>query len=126
MGTPLRCAVVLGLCAGLGLPAGAQSPRCTTDRLRVDGVAIAARFCAASEPGTANLSVTETFTAAGKTIAKTTSLAVVAGASTSRTIDDIDLGPLGAKHTLHMTLASSGGGVVHEHALALPGAIPVK
>ena len=116
-------AVAATLCSWAGLKSGVHS---TTDNFRVDDILVAARFCAPSGPPAANLSVTETFTAAGKTIAKTIPLGVVAGASTSRTIDDVDLGPLGSKHTLHMTLAYRDGEVVLEHALALPGAIPVK
>ena len=126
MGTFFRSAVALGLAAGLGLPASAQGERCSRDALTVDGTPVAARFCVPADAGAANVSVTETFTALGKTVTKTTPLAVVAGALTSRTIDDLDLGPLGLKRTLHMTLAYRAGAVELEHALALPGAIPIK
>jgi hypothetical protein len=126
MGTLFRSAVALSLVVGLGLPASAQGERCSRDALIVDGVPVAARFCIPAGAGAANLSVTETFTAKGKTIAKTTPLAVVAGALTSRTIDDVDLGPLGLQRTLHMTLAYRAGSVELEHALALPGATPIK
>jgi hypothetical protein len=126
MGTLFRSAVALGLAAGLGLPASAQGERCSQDKLSVDGTSVAARFCVPSGAAAPSVSVTETFTALGKTIEKTTPLAVVAGALTSRTIDDVDLSPIGPKHTLHMTLAYRAGLVQLEHALALPGAIPVK
>jgi len=126
MGTLFRSAVALGLAAGLGFPASAQGERCSHDALTVDGTPVAARFCVPTGAGAANVSVTETFTAKGRSIAKTTPLAVVAGALTSRTIDDIDLGPLGLKRALHMTLAYRAGAVELEHALALPGAIPIK
>jgi hypothetical protein len=126
MGSLFRSAVALGLAAGLGLPASAQGERCSHDALTIDGISVAARFCVPSGAGAANLSVTETFTAQGKTISRTTPLAVVAGALTSRTIDDIDLSPLGPKRALHMTLAYRAGSVELEHALALPGAIPIK
>ena len=126
MGTLFRSAVALGLAAGLGLPASAQNERCSRDTLVVDGLPIAARFCVPAGSGAPSVTVTETFTARGKTIDKTVPLAVVAGAQTSRTIDDIDLSPLGAKRALHMTLAYRAGSVELEHALALPGAVPVK
>jgi hypothetical protein len=126
MGTLFRSAVALGLAAGLGLPASAQGERCSRDALTIDGIPVAARFCVPADAGASNTSVTETFTAKGRTVAKTTPLAVVAGALTSRTIDDIDLAPLGLKRALHMTLAYRAGSVELEHALALPGAIPIK
>jgi hypothetical protein len=86
---------------------------------------VAASFCIPAEPA-ANVSVTETFTAQGKTIHQTTGLSIMARARTSRTIDDVDLEPIGLKASLHMTLAYRSGYVILEHALALPGAIPVK
>jgi hypothetical protein len=121
-----RFAAALGLAAGLGLPVAAQGERCTSDSLTVDGLAVAARFCIPAGAAAPSVSVTETFGAGGKIVAKTLSLAIVPDAITSRTIDDVDLTPLGAKHSLHMTLAYYRGAVHLEHALALPGAIPVK
>ena len=126
MGTLFRSAVVLGVIAGLGLPASAQGEHCTHDILGVDGITVGATFCVRAGGAVPNVSVTETFTARGKTLEKTTPLAVVTGARTSRTIDDVDLTPIGPKRSLHMTLAYRAGSVVLEHALALPGAIPVK
>jgi hypothetical protein len=126
MGTLFRSAVALGLAVGLGLPASAQGERCSRDALTVDGIRVAARFCVPGGAAAASLSVTETFTARGRTVSQTTPLAVVAGALTSRTIDDVDLAPLGLHRALHMTLAYRGGSVELEHALALPGAIPIK
>jgi hypothetical protein len=126
MGSLHRSAVALGLAAGLGLPASAQADRCTRDVLGIDTLAIAAVFCVPADAAAPSVVVTETFSARGKSIRKTVALAVVAGAQTSRTIDDVDLAPLGARHSLHMTLAYRAGVVVLEHALALPGAIPLK
>jgi hypothetical protein len=110
----------------LGLPADALGERCTNDTLNVDGVAIAARFCIPIDAGAPSVSVSETFAASGAMIRKTTLLPIVAGAGTSRTIDDIDLSPLRVRRGLHMTLAFHAGVVILEHALALPGAIPLK
>jgi hypothetical protein len=126
MGTLFRSTVALGLAAGLALPASGESERCTNDALRVDGTAVAARFCVPGGGGAPVVNITETFTVLGKSIGKTTALTVVAGAQTSRTIDDVDLSPIGPKRTLHMTLAYRSGTVELEHALALPGAVPVK
>jgi hypothetical protein len=126
MGPLLRWIVALGIAVGAGLPASAQGERCTRDELTIDGVTVTAKFCVPAGPAGASLAVTETFSAHGKTLNKTTPLAVVAGAVTSRTIDDVDLGPIGSKSSLHMTLAYRDGSVELEHALALPGAVPVK
>jgi hypothetical protein len=109
MGLVFRSALALGLAAVIGLPALAQGERCTRETLAVDGLAIGARFCVPAGAPAGSVVVSETFTALGKTITKTASLVVVAGAVTSRTLDDVDLTPVGL-----------------EHALALPGAIPVK
>jgi len=126
MGTLFRFAVALGLVAGLGLPASGEAERCTHDTLGIDGAAVVARFCIPAEAAAPSVNVTETFTAKGKTLAKTTPLAIVTGALTSRTIDDIDLSSIGIARSLHMTLAYRAGAVHLEHALALPGATPVK
>ncbi len=125
MGTFSRSVAALGLLAALYLTASAEPEHCTSDRLTVAGSAVAASFCIPAEPA-ASVSVTETFTALGKTIRQTTPLSIMAGARTSRTIDVVDLGPIGVKTSLHMTLAYGAGYVKLEHALALPGAIPVK
>ncbi len=126
MGTVVRAALGLALVASLAAPAGAQGERCTADALSIDGVALSARFCVPAGAGAPSVGVTETFTSAGKSFSHAVSLAIVAGAQVSRTIDDVDLAPLGLRRSLHMTLAFHGGGVMLEHALALPGAIPIK
>lgn len=127
MGRLSRYGVIgLGLVALLALPAQAQGERCTQATLAVDGAAVRAKFCVPSGAAAPSVNVSETFSVADKTIARTTSLPIVAGASVSRTIDDVDLTPLGVKRSLHMTLAYHGGTVELEHALALPGAIPLK
>lgn len=127
MGMRLRVVAALGLVAVLGLPASGQSEHCTSDRLSIDGITVTAGFCVPAQPAASvSVSVSETFTAHGKTVSKTTPLAVMSGARVSRMIDDVDLTALGVKSTLHMTLAYRAGSVELEHALALPGAIPVK
>jgi len=126
MGMLLRSAAALGLALGLGLPAAGQAERCSRDVFALDGVAVSARFCIPAGPAGANVNIGETFTSQGRNFSKTTPMTIVAGAQTSRTIDDVDLAPIGSKHTLHMTLAFHDGRVVLEHALALPGAIPIK
>jgi hypothetical protein len=109
-----------------GLPAGAQAERCTHQTLVVDGLRVLARFCIPTGAGAPSVLVSETFSARGTSFGKTVALTIVSGARTSRTLDDVDLAPLGAKHSLHLTLAFHGGSVELEHALALPGATPLK
>jgi hypothetical protein len=112
--------------AGLGLPASAQSERCTHQTLTVDGLRVTVGLCVPPGATTPSVVVRETFTAHNSSFVKTVVLPIVSGARTSRTIDDVDLAPLGSKRSLHMTLAFRGESVELEHALALPGATPLK
>ena len=68
---------------------------------------------------------TGSFTAAAGTVSHSTSFDLLPG-GVSRTVDDIPLDKLGSKRLLHVTLAFRDGVVLLEHALLLPGAIPVK
>lgn len=126
MASLFRSAVILGVAASLGAPASAQSARCSHDALSLDGLPLEARFCVPADAGAPTVTVTETFSARGGSVEKTVALTVVAGARISRTIDVVDLEPLGVAHSLHVTLAFRAGLVTLEHALALPGAIPLK
>lgn len=126
MGSAFRCALTLALVVRLTQPAAAQPERCTQEALRVDGAAVQAKFCVPAGAGPPSVSVSETFSAHEHSVARTITLPVVAGAAVSRTIDDVDLNPLGIKRSLHMTLTFRDGAVELEHALALPGATPIK
>ena len=121
----LRLALCLTLTLSLVRPAVAES-RCTRDVLRLNAAAVTAAFCIPAGGGPPSVAVVQTFVSGGRTLARTTTFPVVAGAAVSRTIDDVDLTPLGLRGTLHMTLVYRRGSVELEHALALPGAIPVK
>jgi hypothetical protein len=126
MASLFRSAVIFGLAVGFGTPVSAQSERCSRDVLTLDGIPVAARFCVPTDARAPSVTVTETFSARGNSVEKTVALTLVTGARISRTIDSIDLEPLGLTHSLHVTLAFHGGLVTLEHALALPGAIPLK
>jgi len=69
--------------------------------------------------------VTETIKGTS-TISHAATIQVLAGAVVSRGVDDIALAPLGLSSTLHLTLAYADGKVSVEHALLLPGAVPLK
>ncbi len=118
-----RTAAALVCAAVLGVPAGAQQERCTRNELSIDGSDVRAQFCVVAADAPV---ARESFTAHGRSIVKTIALVVVAGLRTSRAVDDVDLAPIGIARTLHITLAYRAGAVILEHALALPGAFPVK
>ncbi len=122
-----RAAAVLAGFIVCGERAAAQSdPRCSVYALPVDGGTVAARFCVPGEPPSASVAISESFAARGRSFTKLLALATVPGQRTTRAIDDVDLAPLAIARTLHLTLAYRAGRVTLEHALALPGAIPVK
>ncbi|HEY4439310.1 MAG TPA: hypothetical protein VGN14_02585 [Candidatus Elarobacter sp.] len=107
-------------------PAVAQpAPRCSTESFPVGGQAVAVSVCAGTPDGK-SVPVTESFKAAGGSFSHGTSVEVLPGAATSRTVDDVSLSPLGLNYTMHLTLAYAGGAARIEHALLLPGAIPLK
>ena len=107
-------------------PAAAQpAQRCSTERFPVGGQTVAVTVCAGALEGSA-LAVTETFKGAGGSFNHSTSIEVLPGADVSRGIDDVALAPLGLGYTMHLTLAYRATGVLIEHALLLPGAIPLK
>ncbi len=101
---------------------------CTTSTLPIDGTEVTATFCTAparvAVGGTAT--VTETFRAGEKSVNSSIDIPVAASDGVSRGIDDIKLDPLGLKRSLHVTVAYRAGRATLEHALLLPGAIPLK
>ena len=105
--------------------ASAQSDRCTKDALTIEGAPVTATICIPAGATGPKLAVTETLVGGTATIRHTTSFDLLP-AGVSRTVDDIALDRLGSRRTLHVTLAYREGIVTLEHALLLPGAIPVK
>ncbi|MFN2460800.1 MAG: hypothetical protein ABR591_08965 [Candidatus Velthaea sp.] len=123
---PLCSAAVLALAAAFSAPAVAQTAKgCAGDILPVGGVAVCATFTAGAPAGR-SVVVHESFTGAGKSTAKDLTIEIVPGAKASRTLDDVDLSPIVTGRSLHMTLRYDGGTVTLEHALLLPGAVPLK
>jgi hypothetical protein len=99
--------------------------RCTTDVLSIDGETVNASFCVAGQPG-AQVVIDETFTRGAQTFTRPLTLAVVNGATVTRTIDDVPLAGIGSNKQLHLTIAYRGGTATLEHALLLPGALVLK
>lgn len=118
---------VLALLAASIAPALAQSPaqRCSRETFPVGGQSVQVTVCAGAPNGGKTVSVTETFKGAATSFSHGTSIEVLGGA-TSRGIDDVSLTPLGLPYTMHLTLAYRDAGVMIEHALLLPGAVPLK
>lgn len=124
----LPSALVLALSL-LPLGAGAQS-HCSRETLPVRGTPVTVTYCVAGAraqaAGETSLPVTGTYAARGSSFTRTTTLRFVEGEGPSRTIENVDLAPLGLTGTLHLTLLYSGGTVRVETALLTPGAVVVK
>jgi hypothetical protein len=117
---------ILALLAASIAPALAQpASRCSHETFPVGGQSVAVTVCAGAPDSGKTVAVTETFKGAATSFNHTTSVDVLPGA-TSRSIDDVSLAPLGLQYTLHLTLAYRDAAVTIEHALLLPGAVPLK
>ncbi len=129
---PLRRAArpfiaVLAVVLASFAPALAQpAQRCSHETFPVAGQPVTVTACAGAPDSGKTVAVTETFKNAATSFSKTTSIEVLKGAAASRAVDDVSLAPLGLQYTLHMTLAYREAGIVIEHALLLPGAVPLK
>jgi hypothetical protein len=107
-------------------PALAADASCSSDSFAVSGKTVAATVCAAA-PADGAIAVSETYVAGGERTTKTLSVPFSSGEPVARGIDDVDLGALGiAGATLHVTIRYRAGRATIEHALLLPGAIPLK
>ncbi len=117
--------VAAGIAPVLAQP-GQPAVRCTHDTFPVGGQPVAVTACAGAPDGGKSVTVTETFKGGSGSFTHVTSIEVLPGAAASRDVDDVALAPLGLQYTLHLTLAYRDAAVVIEHALLLPGAIPLK
>ena len=118
---------VLALVLASAATALAQpAQRCSRETFPVGGQAVAVTVCAGAPDSGKTVAVTETFKNAATSFNHTASIEVLKGAAASRATDDVSLAPLGLQYTLHMTLAYREAGVIIEHALLLPGAVPLK
>ncbi|HTJ24541.1 MAG TPA: hypothetical protein VMA36_00115 [Candidatus Limnocylindria bacterium] len=105
--------------------APALADPCSHESFEVDGKALAVTVCAAP-PSEGAVTVTQTFRSGSASFSAPATIDVLSGASVSRTSTDVALSPIGSSRTLHLTLAYRSGSVSVEHALLLPGAIPLK
>jgi hypothetical protein len=115
----------------VGGHASAQpSSRCSREVLPVRGTPVTAGYCVADVGTGANhelpVRVTESYSSPHGAFAQEATLRFIAGESSSRVIEDVDLARLGLTGTLHLTLVFHGGLVRVESALLTPGAVTVK
>ena len=120
-------AAVLALLAAAVVPAlGQPAQRCSHETFPVGGQSVNVTVCAGAPDSGKTVAVTETFKNATTSFNHGTSIEVLKGAAASRAVDDVSLTPLGLPFTMHLTLAYREAGVFIEHALLLPGAVPLK
>jgi hypothetical protein len=118
---------VLALLAASIVPALPQpAQRCSRDTFPVGGQSVAVTVCAGAPDSGKSVAVAETFKTAAASFNHSSSIEVLPGAAASRTVEDVSLAPLGLQYTLHLTLAYRQAAVSIEHALLLPGAVPLK
>lgn len=115
--------------AMLPLAASAQS-HCSRETLPVRGTPVTITYCVAGAPeragGETSVAVSGSYEAPGGRFSRATTMHFVAGEGPARTLENVDLAPLGLAGTLHLTLLYSGGTVRVETALLTPGAVVVK
>ena len=116
---------VAALVAASIAPALAQGGKCSHETFPVGGQSVAVTVCAAAPEGK-SVAISESFKGASASFGHAASIEILPGAAASRAVDDVALTPLGLQYTLHLTLAYRDGGVSIEHALLLPGAVPLK
>lgn len=123
-------ALWFALAAVTSAPAAAPQV-CTQEPLRVEGTTIVAMYCVTGTPSSAGadeqaVPVSETFRTPETSFQRTATLRFVAGETTSRIMDRLDLAPLRLSGVLHLTLAFAAGAVRVEGALLTPGGITIK
>jgi hypothetical protein len=129
-----RSTLAFGFAASLfavSLSAGAESQLCAKQTLLVDATAVSIRLCAppavVGEGGVIHVPLTENIATKAAVFERTVDLEFLAGNEVSRSIDDVPLARLGfGKEALHLTIARTPQSIVLEHALLLPGAVPLK
>ena len=129
----VTAALALALAAWCGTVASGAAEdggRCTSDALDLQGKHVTASFCILDETqenakAPIRVTLSETLVAGDARIGRNTTLAFIS-AESARAIDEIPLAELGIEKRLHATFLYTGGTVRLEHALLVPGAIPVK
>jgi hypothetical protein len=126
-------------------PEVADAITCSGDVFTIDGHAVTISICPPAEealaprrregrparearetPEPRRLALRETFSSGGESFSRSLPVELVDGSELSRTIDDVPLDKLGIARTIHLTIGYRLGTVRLEHALLVPGAIPLR
>jgi|HubBroStandDraft_6_1064221.scaffolds.fasta_scaffold418791_2 hypothetical protein len=105
-------AVRVSICAPVALPAPAAPPKGRGER--------------ESRDVRPQLALQESFSSGGASFSRSLPVEIVEGSDRSRALDDVPLDKLGISKTLHLTIGFRLGSVQLEHALLVPGAIPLR
>jgi hypothetical protein len=114
---------------------GQPADGCSHDAFVIDGATVGVTLCpgaaaparrARSDGQGGGITVLETFSSASATFSRTTVVVPDDQSGPARAIDDVSLDRLGITKTLHLTIAYRGGATRLEHALLIPGAVPLK
>jgi hypothetical protein len=121
---------VLGVCTAIVsqpvVALGAPATRSASDTFSIGGQPVTVIVTVAT-PENRRAVITETFKNARSSFNRNSSIEILAGVGPSRIVEDVSLAPLGLSYILHLTLAlREGMGIYIEHALLLPGAVPLK
>ena len=131
----LRALLTVMLALAWSGSAAAQTANCSRDTLTIDGTPVDVTLCVPppetgrkgkGEGRPVSIQVSETFSAGGTSFTRSTALDFLERRETSRTIDDVPLQKLGISKSLHLTIGYRAGSVLLEHALLIPGAVPLK
>jgi len=117
----------------VAVSAAAQSQICSRETLVIDAAPVLIVLCALPAPTPTGgaavvlIPVSESLSTKAASFARTVDLQFLAGSEVSRSIDDVPLARLGfANESLHLTISRTPGALHLEHALLLPGALPLK
>ncbi|MBV9720218.1 MAG: hypothetical protein JOZ77_12965 [Candidatus Eremiobacteraeota bacterium] len=126
-----RALTIFIVVAASTVPKAYGATSCTQEILSIQATSVTIGYCV-SGPARGNgaqeiiVPVTETYSAPGGMLRRSTELHFIDGEPVSRILENLDLAKVGLRGTLHLTLAYSGGLVRVEGALLTPGAITIK
>ena len=108
-------------------PVLAATP-CSSDQFPVDGHQVTVQLCTVGDPPAhgAAMPVQATISGNHQAITQIVDLHLLGTTGTAHAIDDVSLEPLGIHRLVHLTIGYNQGRAHLEHALLVPGAIPLK
>lgn len=127
----MKAAFAVAATLALAFPAAATAQdQCTRETLTVRATPVTIAYCitgpAAVNGPDVRLPVSATYSAAGGSFSKATTMRFIAGEGPARILQSVPLDSLGITGTLHLTLVYGAGLVRIESALLTPGAITIK